>query len=216
MCSRWLRRRRSCRPRSMRSAVRFRNRRALPMKPSVRRSKTNDRVSELSKAASRIGDVVELINDHRRTDQSAGAECHDRGGARRRGRSRLCGGGVRGQGAGRANRQGDRRHRPADHGNPGCDRGLGHRHRGDQRHDRAAYRRSSRPLPRRWRSRARRRRKSPAMCSRRRWERRGSRRTSPKSSRVPARPDRPRRRCYRRRNRCRATAAASSSKSASS
>ena len=32
------------------------------MRPSIRRAITNDRVSELSKAASRIGDVVELIN----------------------------------------------------------------------------------------------------------------------------------------------------------
>ena len=32
------------------------------MRPSIRRAFTNDRVSELSKAATRIGDVVELIN----------------------------------------------------------------------------------------------------------------------------------------------------------
>ena len=32
------------------------------MRPSIRRATTNDRVSELSKAAARIGDVVELIN----------------------------------------------------------------------------------------------------------------------------------------------------------
>ena len=48
---------------------------------------------------------------HRRADQSAGAQRHHRGRARRRRRPRLCGGGGRGQGAGRPDRQGDRGHR---------------------------------------------------------------------------------------------------------
>ena len=48
--------------RSTRSAARCRNRRGWPARPSIRRAVTNDRVSELSKAAARIGDVVELIN----------------------------------------------------------------------------------------------------------------------------------------------------------
>ena len=45
-----------------RSAARCRNRRGWPTRPSIRRGTTNDRVSELSKAAARIGEVVELIN----------------------------------------------------------------------------------------------------------------------------------------------------------
>ena len=54
--------------------------------------------------------------DHRdrRADQSAGAQRHHRGGARRRGRPRLRGGRPGGEGAGGANRQGDRRDRHAD------------------------------------------------------------------------------------------------------
>ena len=103
---------------------------------------------------------------HRRPDQPAGAQRHHRGGARRRGRSRLRGRGFRGEGAGRADREGDRRDRPADHRHPGGDPGVGRRHQGDQRHHREDCRRSPRPLPRRWKSRARRRRKSPATCSR--------------------------------------------------
>ena len=45
---------------------------------------------------------------HRRADQSARAQRHDRGRARRRGRARLRGGRRRGEGSGRADRQGDR------------------------------------------------------------------------------------------------------------
>ena len=77
---------------------------------------------------------------HRRADQSAGAECHHRGGPRRRGRPRLRGRGLRGQGAGRADREGDRRDRPADHRHPGRDAGVGERHQGNQRHHRKAVR----------------------------------------------------------------------------
>ena len=86
--------------------------------------KTNDRVGELSKAAARIGDVVELINTIAGPDQPAGAQRHHRGGARRRGGPRLRRGGFRGEGAGRADREGDRRDRPADHRHPGRDAGI--------------------------------------------------------------------------------------------
>ena len=51
-----------CPPRSTRSAVRCRNRRGWPTAAVDQARTTNDRVSQLSKAASRIGDVVELIN----------------------------------------------------------------------------------------------------------------------------------------------------------
>ena len=52
---------------------------------------------------------------HRRADQSAGAQRHHRSGARRRSRQGLCGGGLRGQIAGGADRESDRGHLPADH-----------------------------------------------------------------------------------------------------
>ena len=51
---------------------------------------------------------------HRRTNQPAGLECHDRGGTRRRGRQGICRGGLRSEGACGANREGDRRNRSAD------------------------------------------------------------------------------------------------------
>ncbi len=85
---------------------------------------TNDRVSELSKAATRIGDVVELINTIAESDQPAGTQRHHRGGARRRSRSWFCGRGVGSQGAGRADLEGDRRNRPADHRHPVRDAGT--------------------------------------------------------------------------------------------
>ena len=49
----------------------------------------------------------------RGTNQSAGPQCHDRGRARGRCRSRLRGGGIRGENAGRADRQGDGGNRPS-------------------------------------------------------------------------------------------------------
>src|SRR6202795_1069776 len=92
MCSRWRPPRKKWPPPSTRSAVRCRNRRGSPARRSIRLAKpptasascrrppprpgtarirggavdqarkSTDRVSELSKAATRIGDVVELIN----------------------------------------------------------------------------------------------------------------------------------------------------------
>ena len=47
---------------------------------------TNDEIASLAQVAQKIGDVVKLIQQHRRPDQSAGAQRHHRGGARRRGR----------------------------------------------------------------------------------------------------------------------------------
>ena len=61
-CSRWPRRPRRWRRRSTRSAVRCRNSARIASEAVEQARKTNDRVSELSKAAARIGDVVELIN----------------------------------------------------------------------------------------------------------------------------------------------------------
>ena len=60
--SRWPRPPRRWRPPSTRSAGRCRNRRGWPARRVDQARTTNDRVGELSKAAARIGDVVELIN----------------------------------------------------------------------------------------------------------------------------------------------------------
>ena len=65
---------------------------------------TNATVKELNEAAGRIGDVVKLITDIAEQTNLLGAQRHHRGGARRRRRPRLCGGGERGQGAGRPDR----------------------------------------------------------------------------------------------------------------
>ena len=98
--------------------------------------KTNGRVSELSKAASRIGDVVELINTIAGQTNLLALERHDRGRARRRGWPRLRGRRIRGQGARRADREGDRRDQSADIGHPGRDPGFGCGDQGDRRHHR--------------------------------------------------------------------------------
>ena len=58
---------------------------------------------------------------HRGANQSAGAECDDRGGTRGRGRPRLCRGRFRGEGAGDTDREGDRGDRCAGHGRAGRD-----------------------------------------------------------------------------------------------
>ncbi len=68
--------------------------------------------------AASIGDVVKLINEIAGADQSARAQCHDRGGARRRGGPGLCRGGVRGQEPRRTDRQGDRTDRRPDRLDP--------------------------------------------------------------------------------------------------
>ncbi len=58
--------------------------------PSARPRNTTAQVSELSKAAGRIGDVVELINTIAGPDQPARAQRHHRGGTCGRSRPRLC------------------------------------------------------------------------------------------------------------------------------
>ena len=70
---------------------------------------------------------------HRGPDQPAGAQRHDRGGARRRGGPRLCGGRVRGEVARGADRQGDRGHLGADPLGAGIDRLGGRRDPADHR-----------------------------------------------------------------------------------
>ena len=144
--------------------------------------------------------------DHgdRRADQPAGAQRHDRGGARRRGRPRLRGGGLRGEGAGGADRQGDR-------GDPAPDRRHADRDR-----------RSRSPPSRRSAARSGASPRSPPTIAAaveeqgaatqeiarnvRRGRARAPRRspaTSPTSTAAPAKPARLRRRSFARRSRCR-------------
>ena len=125
---------------------------------------------------------------HRGPDQSARPQRDHRGRACRRGRTWFRGRGIRGEGAGRTDRQGHRRDRPADHRHPGRDPGVGQRHPGDLAAPSEGCRKSPRRSRRPWKSRARRRRKSPATCSRRRRGPRWSPPTSPTCSAARPRP----------------------------
>jgi len=77
---------------------------------------------------------------HRKPNQSAGAQRHDRGCTRRRGRQGLCGGRQRGEIAGEPDREGDRRDFGAGRGDAGRDRGSGAGHRRHHPHDRGHQR----------------------------------------------------------------------------
>ena len=146
--------------------------------------------------------------DHRdrRADQPAGAQRHHRGGARRRGRPRLCGGRLGGEAARLADREGDRRDRHADRRHADRDRRSRSRRSRRSAAPSAASRRSPRRSRRRWRSRAPPPRRSPATSARPPRAPRRSPPTSPTSIAARARPARPRRRCCPRRSRCRARA----------
>ena len=72
---------------------------------------TNEDIAGLAQAAQKIDDVVKLIQSVAGQTNLLGAQRHDRGGARRRGRQGLCRRRLRSQGACRANRQGNGRHR---------------------------------------------------------------------------------------------------------
>ncbi len=69
---------------------------------------TDRQIAALAQAAQKIGDVIKLIRSIAGQTNLFGAQCHHRGGARRRGRQGLFGGGCRSQIAGGADRQGDR------------------------------------------------------------------------------------------------------------
>jgi len=79
---------------------------------------------ELTRAAGRIGDVVNVITAIAEQTQSIGAQCHHRGGARRRFRPRFRGGCAGGQGAGSTDRESDRRDRRADRRRAGSNAGV--------------------------------------------------------------------------------------------
>ena len=171
--------------------------------------------------------IVEGRSPHRRRgradqqdrgpDQPARAQRHHRGGARRRGRPRLRGGRRP-----KSRRWPNRPPRPptrsasrspASRPRPRIRSAPSRKSRGTIEQAVGNFLDRSRPP---WKSRARRRRKSPATCSRRRRAPRRSPRTSPTCSAARARRRRPRRKCSPQRSRCPAKATASRSKSRNS
>ena len=80
--------------------------------------RTNACVAGLAAAAQKVGDVVQLIQDIARTDESTRAQRDDRGGAGRRRGKRLRGRGRRGEEPRQPDRTGDRGHPRADHRDP--------------------------------------------------------------------------------------------------
>ncbi len=119
---------------------------AISEKAVLEAERTNSAVQELSEAAKRIGDVIRLITDIAEQTNLLALNATIEAARAGEGRPRLCGRRGRGQGAGRADCQGDGGHRQADcrHAarHPSFDRGdRSHRgndprHRCDQRRDR--------------------------------------------------------------------------------
>ena len=191
------------------------NRRGWRATPSSQAHTTNDRVSELSKARRPDRRRGRADQHHRRPDQPPGAERHHRGGARRRGRPRLCGGRFGGEGARRADRESHRRDRPADHRHPGRDAGsVGAIKEISSTIDRLSEISSAIAAAVEEQGAA-----TQEISRNVQQAAHGTQQVSPTSptcSVARARPDRPPRRCCPRRNRCPATAAASRRRSASS
>ena len=113
---------------------------AIAQKAVSEADRTNATVQGLFKDAASIGDVVKLINEIAEPDQPSRAQCHDRGGARRRGRQGICRGGGRGQEPRRTNREGHRTDRRPDLVDPDFIERSRQRHQGhlhdDQRDER--------------------------------------------------------------------------------
>jgi hypothetical protein len=85
-----------------------------------------DAMGEINAASKKIADIIRRDRRDRVSDQSAGAECGGRGGARRGAGTRLCGGGLRGEEPGLAQRRGGQ-------GDQGADPRLGGQgHRGHE------------------------------------------------------------------------------------
>ena len=152
------------------------------MRPSTRPAPPMTGSSELSKAAARIGAVVELINTiAEQTNLLALNATIEAARAGDAGRGFAV---VASEVKALAEQtvEGDRRDRPADHrASRPRPRSRSARSRRSAPPSRGCPR-SPRPLRRRWKSRARRRRKSPATCSRRPRAPSRSRPTSPTCS----------------------------------
>src|SRR5258708_2853716 len=130
---------------------RGRRRRARPLGPDDRRAgrallahrrPRGRRSAQRRPAYHRPGDGVgqerrgrQVDQRHREPDQPAGAQRHDRGGARRRRRQGLRRGRDRGQELGRADRPRDRGYRRPDRSDPGRDPGHHREPARDRRHD---------------------------------------------------------------------------------
>ena len=164
--------------------------------------RTNARVSELSKAAGRIGDVVELINTIagqtnllalNATIEAARAGEAGRGFA-------VVASEVKALAEQTAKATGEISQQIS--GIQTATQEFGRRDQGDRRHHRPDVGNLPRPSPRRWRSRAPRRRRYPATSSMPRTAPRRSRPISATCSAAQARPGLRRRRCIRQRNRC--------------
>ena len=150
--------------------------------------RTNSQIHSLAEAAQKIGEVVAADQRYRQPDQPAGAECDDRGGARRRGREGLRGGGLGGEVAGDPDGEGDRRDQRQ--GRRDAERNQRVRSKWSKASPRQSHG-STRSPPlssQRWRNKGRRPRRSRATFSRLRPARMKCRPTSPASPRRRATP----------------------------
>ena len=135
------------------SGVDRRNQPAGPgIQPDRRRSRQSGRGYRCAHQRTVEGGVADRRrgqSDHldRGADQSAGAERHHRGGARRRIRTRLCGGRAGSQGAGRADRQRDQGNQQPDRRHAGCDPGIGAGDQADRHHHRPDFAKSRQRSP---------------------------------------------------------------------